>query len=104
MLDVVSLRRVPCRVPWEEPMARNSSRRDRGDGALYQEVKSGRWVGRVVIDGQRRKVTATTKTEAARKLRDLRRNVDAGLPVTPGNLTVSDVLTQWMTKAVPNRS
>ncbi len=24
--------------------------------------------------------------------------------MTPGNLTVSDVLTQWMTKAVPNRS
>ena len=81
-----------------------ASRRDRGDGALYQEAKSGRWVGRVVVDGRRRKVTATTKTEAQRRLRELRRLADAGLPVGPGDLTVATLLADWMAKSIPNRN
>ena len=76
-------------------MARRPSRRDRGEGALYQETTSGRWVGRVVVDGHRRKLTVATKTEALDKLKALRRNVEAGLPVTPGNLTVAQVLDDW---------
>jgi integrase len=55
------------------------------------------------VDGKRRKGTAKTKTEAARKLRELRRAVDAGLPITPGDLTVAALLDQWERRALPNR-
>ena len=78
-------------------------RRDRGEGALFQEA-SGRWVGRVVVNGHRRKVTGRTKTEVANKLREMRRHVESGLPVTPGDLTVAKLLADWQAKALPNRN
>jgi integrase len=81
-----------------------SRRRDRGDGALFEDRTSGRWVGRIVVDGHRHKVTAKTKTEAGNKLRALRRQADAGLPVAPGDLTVATLLDDWSRKALPNRN
>ena len=81
-----------------------TTRRDRGEGALYQESASGRWVGRIVVDGNRHKVTARTKTQAAAKLRALRRQAESGLPVTPGDLTVATLLADWSRKALPNRN
>jgi hypothetical protein len=32
--------------------------------SAYFVADNGRWIGRVVLDGQRREVVATTKTEA----------------------------------------
>ncbi|MGD9999093.1 MAG: tyrosine-type recombinase/integrase [Acidimicrobiia bacterium] len=84
-------------------MAKDESRRSRGDGALYFDQHKGRWIGRVVVDGQRRKVVGATKTEARKRLGELRHAADQGLPVTPGDLTLGELLTIWEAKALPNR-
>jgi integrase len=76
--------------------------RDRGDGALFQESGSGRWVGRITVDGKRHKVTATTEAGARKKLRQLRTEIAKGQPVAPGNLTVAALLDEWQAKALPN--
>ena len=79
-------------------------RRPRGDGALFFDNTSKRWIGRVTVDGTRHKVSAVTKSEARRKLADLRAHVDAGRPVTPGNLTVGDLVDMWFEKGLPSRN
>lgn len=80
-----------------------ATRRTRGDGALFFVESENRWIGRVTVDGQRRTVSAQTKTEANRRLKELRSAVDAGLPATPGDLTVAALLDSWFTKALPGR-
>ena len=54
-------------------MAKNDSRRGRGEGALFYRADRDRWIARVIVDGQPRAVSAKTKTEARRKLDELRR-------------------------------
>ena len=83
-------------------MTGTRQRRGRGDGALFQDAR-GRWIGLVVVDGKRHAVVARTKTEANTKLKKLRSDADAGLPVTPGDLTVAALLSQWAAKHLPNR-
>src|SRR5829696_2968105 len=83
-------------------MTGTRQRRGRGDGALFQDAR-GRWIGRVVVDGKRHAVVARTKTEANTKLKKLRSDADTGLPVTPGDLTVAALLSQWAAKHLPNR-
>ena len=53
-------------------MAKNDSRRGRGEGALFYRADRDRWIARVIVDGQPRAVSAKTKTEARRKLDELR--------------------------------
>ena len=84
-------------------MGKNESRRGRGEGALFYREDRDRWMGRIVVDGQRHQISAKTKTEARRKLDDIRRAATDGLPVTPGSLTLAELLETWQTKAVPNR-
>ena len=57
-------------------MAKNDSRRGRGEGALFYRADRDRWIARVIVDGQPRAVSAKTKTEARRKLDELRRLAD----------------------------
>jgi hypothetical protein len=82
-------------------MRREASRRSPGDGALFYRADRDRWIGRVTIDGERRTVSAKTKTEARKELDLLRRAADDGLPLTEGSMTVSDLLTAWTDKALP---
>ena len=84
-------------------MGKNESRRGRGEGALFYREDRDRWMGRIVVDGQRHQISAKTKTEARRKLDDLRRTATDGLPVTPGSLTLAELLEMWSTKSLPNR-
>jgi integrase len=84
-------------------MAKDESRRSRGDGALYFDRSKNRWIGRVVVDGQRRKVVGVTKTEARKRLGELRTAAEQGLPITPGDLTLGELLAVWEAKALPNR-
>jgi len=70
---------------------------------FYREDRD-RWIGRVIIDGTPRAVSAQTKTEARRRLDALRRAADEGLPLTPGKVTLADLLTTWASKALPNRN
>ena len=87
-----------------------TARRSHGDGSVFYEPDRGRWVGLVTLpaDGtgkrRRAKVVASTKTEARRKLAELRRAADDGLPTGHGGITVAVLLDQWMATAVPARS
>jgi len=80
------------------------ARRSRGDGSVFYDTANQRWTGRVVVDGKRRTVVAKTKTEASRRLRDLRAAADAGKPVADGTLTVARLLNQWAEKGLPARN
>jgi integrase len=80
------------------------ARRTRGDGTVFYDTVNQRWTGRVTIDGKRRTVVAKTKTEAARRLREIRSLSDAGKPVADGNLTVAQLLEQWTDKGLPSRN
>lgn len=81
-----------------------SNRRSRGEGSLFYRRDRDRWVGRVLIDGTQREVSAKTKAEARRQLDALRRSLDDGLPVTAGKMTVAELLEIWRDKALPNRN
>ncbi len=82
-------------------------RRDKGDGALYFDEARGRWWGVVELDRDgagrrvRRRVSAPTKAEARRKMRELREARDKGLPVGDGRETVADWLRYWLEHVVP---
>ena len=58
----------------------------------------------MTIDGERRTVSAKSKTEARKELDLLRRAADDGLPLTAGSMTLADLLTVWTEKALPNRA
>jgi len=85
-------------------MARSEVRRGRGEGSLFYREDRDRWVGRVIVDGTPRTVSARTKTDARKQLNELRRTADDGLPVTPGAITLEDLLITWADKALPNRN
>ena len=85
-------------------MSDKPNRRGRGEGALFYSAERDRWIGRVVVDGTRRSVSARSKSDARKQLDALRRTVDDGKPVTPGAMTVEDLLTTWARKALPNRN
>lgn len=85
-------------------MPRTDRNRAPGEGTLYEEKSRNRWVGAVVIDGKRRKVTAKTKTEARQRLNALTRSRDNGEQVGDGNTTVAQLVDKWMARDVASRS
>lgn len=77
-----------------------AGRRMNNEGALYQRSSDGRWFGAVSLgykDGKlvRKTVSGRTKEEARRKLDELRRHVESGLPVADDRLTLEKFLTRW---------
>ncbi|MPZ99500.1 MAG: tyrosine-type recombinase/integrase [Dehalococcoidia bacterium] len=76
-------------------------RRAQGEGGLYQRA-DGRWEATLHLgwgpDGKRlrRKVVAKTKAEAASRIAQVRREVDAGLNPQAGKLTVGAWLDTWL--------
>lgn len=84
-------------------MSRAGSRRSPGEGALFYRADRDRWIGRVTVDGEHRTVSAKSKTEARKELDNLRHCADDGLPLTPRSMSLSDLLTLWTDKALPNR-
>lgn len=87
-----------------------SKRRSRGDGGLYWSEARDRWIGEVTTGftptGKRitRKVSARTKTEAMRKLKDVLRDQDDGFTSAPRGYTVTDAVTDWLTYGLSGRS
>lgn len=83
------------------------NRRGRGEDSIYQE--GDRWRGVVSLgyglDGRRvrKKITGATKAEVLRKLRDLRNELDSGLPVPDDRLTVGAFLDRWVTRNLPGQ-
>jgi integrase len=85
-------------------------RRNRGDGGLYWDESRQRWIGVVTVGydtrgkAQRRKISARTKTEGNEKLRALLREVDLGVDLTQGGITVAEVIEAWLTHGLHGRS
>jgi integrase len=74
--------------------------RQNGEGSVYLRASDGLWIGSVSIgweDGKRKRKTVAAKTaaEARKKLREVQRNVDAGLPVADSKVTVDHLLDRW---------
>lgn len=80
------------------PVAR---RRGNREGSIYQRASDGRWIGAVSAgDGSagrsgRKTVSAPTRQEALRKLRELQRQLDDGLPPPDASMTVAQLLDRW---------
>jgi integrase len=51
----------------------------------------------------RKKVSGATKAEVLRKLRDLRGELNAGLPVPDDRLTAAAFLDRWLTSSLPGQ-
>ncbi|MHB8571738.1 MAG: hypothetical protein ACYDAY_02105 [Candidatus Dormibacteria bacterium] len=70
-----------------------SSRRANREGSVYKRA-DGLWAGAVSLDGGRRRVVyARTKAEASRKVSQLLRDLETGVPITVGpRLTVAAFL------------
>jgi integrase len=78
-----------------------SMRRKRGnnEGSIRQRA-DGVWEARVSLpDGRRKSLYGKTRAEVARKLTEVRRTVDQGLPVSTGRVTVAGFLTRWLEDA-----
>src|SRR5258708_19505922 len=69
-------------------MAEPRPRRGHGEDSMYFDRANNYWVAAVSLGYKagkrvRRKVQGRTKTEVKPKLRDLRRDLDSGVPPTP---------------------
>jgi integrase len=82
-----------------------AGRRGHGEDAVYRD--GDRWRGAVSLgvgpNGRRlrRKVSGRTKAEVLQKLRELRKTVDAGLPVPDNRITVGAYLDRWLSTTLP---
>ena len=70
-------------------------RRGNNEGSIYQRG-DGRWVGTVSVEGQRISRYARTRQEATKKLRELQRTQDQGLPMVTPRMLLKDYLAQWL--------
>jgi len=81
------------------------TRRGRGEDSIYQE--GSRWRGVASLgygpDGRRvrKKVSGATKADVLRKLRELRAELDSGMPVPDDRLTVAVFLDRWVAQSLP---
>jgi integrase len=72
-------------------------------------LEGDRWRGAVSLgygpDGRRirKKVSGATKTGALRKMRELRSELNAGLPIPDDRLTVAAFLNRWISKSSPGQ-
>ena len=72
-----------------------AGRRSNGEGSVYQRASDKRWLGVAIVGydtagkPRRKTVSAKTRAEAARKLKDLQRQLDDGLPPPDAQLTVA---------------
>lgn len=80
-----------------------TKRREYGDGSIYQRASDGRWCATVEAgfhaNGKRRRVTVTAKTraEVVKKLRDKKRDIDtSGIPIRSARTTVKQWADAWL--------
>jgi len=83
-----------------------ATRRGQGEGSVYQETATGRWVAALSVgfgpDGRRKRLKrrARTRTDAQRLLREMRQRHDSNLPHNRINMTVDDLCTFFVTTVV----
>lgn len=82
-------------------------RRGQGEDSIYKD--GDRWRGAISLgygpDGRRvrKKVSGRTREEVAKKLRQLREQLESGLPVPDDRLSVGDFLTRWLSVNLPGQ-
>lgn len=84
-------------------------RRAKGEGSIFQQA-DGRWVGKLDLgrdprtgNRRRRKVTAATKREAARRLTELRDQRDAGT-IALDRPSVGDLTARWLERVAVRKT
>jgi integrase len=81
-------------------MAREK-RRGHGEGSIYQAKSDGRWVAALILpSGKRKYLYGKTRKEAAERLKHAMRDLDAGLDLDVGRLTVGHYLDKWLNASV----
>ncbi len=71
-------------------------------GSVYVDGRRGTFVGEVVLDGKRRRVTGPNRTETGRRLQALIREHARG-ELSDGSATVGQVIELWRKRVVPAR-
>ncbi len=84
-----------------------AARRGHGEDSIYRD--GDRWRGAISLgwgpDGNRtrKKVSGDTKAEVVAKLREIRKSLDAGMPVPNDRLTVAAFLERWVPYVLPGQ-
>jgi integrase len=74
-----------------------------GEGTVYWDETNGRWLGEFNgSDGKRRRVSGGTKTEATKKLKARRSELDAG--ITEGDTLLGSWIDWWLENVNPAKS
>ncbi len=77
-------------------------KRSSGEGTIVKRA-DGRWVGAISLpDGRRKWCYGKTQQEVARKIAAVRRDRDAGLPISSERRTVGDYLESWLEMRKPS--
>jgi len=79
------------------------TKRNHGEGTVYRDTARRRWVAEFTLDGKRRRVTASSKTDALAKMRARMSEVESGSEVENRNVRVSDVMERFISRTLPNR-
>lgn len=86
-----------------------AKRRGHGEGSIYQRSRDGKWCAVIDLgrgpDGKRRRrtVTADTRQGAARKLRELQRDIEDGTVAIGRNMTLVAWLDRWLSDFIDRR-
>jgi hypothetical protein len=85
-------------------------RRGRGDGGVHWDEKRQRFIASVTVGytaaGKRvvRRGSGKTEAQARAKLRQVIRDHEDGVPIAPRNLTVGQVVTDWLAYGLNGRA
>jgi integrase len=80
------------------------SKRANGDGTVYEDKPRNRWVGEIVLDARRRRVSAPTKTGASAKLREMIRHHEGGGVIVDGHASVASLIELWQRVELTSRT
>jgi integrase len=82
-------------------------RRRNGEGSIYRRSVNGPWMGAITIGYNdqgnpiRKTVSAKTYSETVKRLRDLQRQIDDGLPAPNAVMSVAQLFALWFSEALP---
>ena len=72
-------------------------KRANGEGSIYRQSPDGRWVAAITMpDGKTKRFYFKTQKEAREKLTEVRRDVQRGLSIPEGRMTVERFLHEWL--------
>jgi integrase len=89
------------RTPPDDSGRPTRSRRARGEGSIYCD-KNGQWWAALYQHSRQKRVRAISEKDAKAKLRDLKRQSDAGVSIGTGRVSVEDYLQTWLANKAPD--